>query len=84
MLPSRLTAKLCALGLSPARAHQVAAAAIITQVPTAVVALLFGVSAITAAEWQHLAGARPNIGDYHRLFQELLGAVPQIARQAGV
>ena len=56
MLPSSLTAQLRALGVSAARAHQVAAAAIITQVPPAVAARLLGVSVSTAAEWHYLAG----------------------------
>jgi integrase len=59
MLPSSLTAKLRSLGVSPARAHQVAAATIITQVPPAVVARLLGVSISTAAEWHYLGGAAP-------------------------
>jgi integrase len=57
MLPSSLTVKLRALGVSPARAHQVATAAIITQVPPAVVARLLGVSVSTAAEWHYLGGS---------------------------
>jgi integrase len=57
MLPSSLTAKLRALGVSPGRAHQVATAAIINQVPPAVVARLLGVSISTAAEWHSLGGS---------------------------
>jgi hypothetical protein len=57
MLPSSLKAKLRALGVSPGRAHQVATAAIINQVPPAVVARLLGVSISTAAEWHSLGGS---------------------------
>lgn len=56
MLPSSLTVQLRDLGVSPARAHQAATAAIITQVPPSVVARLLGVSISTAAEWHYLAG----------------------------
>ena len=56
MLPSSLATKLRATGLSPGPAHQASVAAIVTQVPPAVVARLLGVQVSTAARWHILAG----------------------------
>lgn len=56
MLPSSLATKLHAIGVSPARAHQASAAALITQVPPPVIARLIGISLNTASEWHSLAG----------------------------
>jgi len=56
MLPASLATKLRAIGVSPRQAHQAAAAALITQVPPAVIARLLGVSLTTAAAWHALAG----------------------------
>ncbi|WP_155849843.1 hypothetical protein [Arthrobacter sp. H41] len=55
-LPSSLAAHLRIYGVSPATAHQAATAAIITQVPPAVVARILGVSLKTTAGWRKLTG----------------------------
>jgi hypothetical protein len=55
-LLSSLTAKLRA-SVSRLLAHQVATAAIITQVPPAVVARLVGVSISAAAQWHYLGAS---------------------------
>lgn len=57
MLASSLATKLRAIGVSPARAHQASAAALITQVPTSVIARLLGISLNTASEWHAIAGS---------------------------
>ncbi len=58
-LPSSLAAHLRIYSVSPVTAHQAATAAIVTQVPPAVVARILGVSLTTAANWQRLTGDRP-------------------------
>lgn len=59
IVPSSLAAALRGLGVSPARAHQASAAAMITQVPPAVVARLLGMSVRTAAQWHAIAASDP-------------------------
>ena len=68
VLASSLAVQLRIAGVSPALAHQAAAAAIITQVAPAIVARILGVSIITATEWHTLAGGlsrpRQRHGDF--------------------
>ena len=56
MVPSSLAAKLRALGVTPMNAHQASTAAIVSQVPPAVVSRLLGVSVRTATKWHEAAG----------------------------
>ncbi|WP_165068698.1 hypothetical protein [Marisediminicola senii] len=59
VLASSLAVQLRDAGVSPALAHQVSAAVIITQVPPAVVARILGIHLTTAAQWHQLAGSIP-------------------------
>ncbi|WP_344059243.1 hypothetical protein [Microbacterium pumilum] len=59
ILPSSLAPQLKALGVSPVTAHQASAAALITQMPPAVVARLVGVRITTASQWHKSAGTDP-------------------------
>lgn len=59
VLASSLAAQLRDADVSPTLAHQASAAAIITQVPPAVVARILGIDMTTAAQWHQLAGSIP-------------------------
>ncbi|UFU15902.1 hypothetical protein LQK89_17475 (plasmid) [Curtobacterium sp. C1] len=58
-LPSSLAAQLRQLGVDPTVGHRAAAGAVVTQVPSAVVARVLGVSIATASTWARLAGIQP-------------------------